>query len=487
MHSENSGYTWVEEESLKECIEGHRSIAKIGIALTIEKNIHRLFEMIVDEAMNLSNAEGGTLYIVDDDKKHLRFVVLQNKVLNTRLGGTTGQPIDLPRVSLYVDGKPNHSNVSSYVALTGHTVNIPDVYEADGFDFSGTKKYDQMMGYRSRSMLVTPMMNNDDEIVGVLQVINAKDKFFFSKAYIDLLAALASQAAVALTNTKLSEELRLYAKELEISNKKLEEYNKNLEEKVAERTHVLALKNEELEVLNTKLNELNATKDKFFSIISHDLKGPFNVLLGFSKLLKENYDTLNDEKRRKYINRIYESSDNSFKLLENLLSWSRMQTNKMPFTPQKHSLNDIVTENILLLQSVATTKGIMLSSHLPNNVAFFGDANMVMMVVRNLISNAIKFTGLGGSVDVYHMYVDNGFNLITIADSGIGMKKEDKEKLFRIDVHHSTAGTANEQGTGLGLIMCKEFVERNNGKIWVESEEGKGSRFSFTLPVHECK
>lgn len=195
-----------------------KQLTGIGLALSAEKNISKLLEMIVDESRELSNADGGTLYIVDDDKKHLRFEIMQNDTMKTRMGGTSGIEISLPKVPLYIDGKPNHSNVSSYTALTGEPVNIQDVYKAEGFDFTGPRKYDATTGYRSKSMLVIPMKNHENNIIGVLQLLNAKDPetgdvVAFSKEYVNLIGSLASQAAVALTNRQLIQDLRnlLYA------------------------------------------------------------------------------------------------------------------------------------------------------------------------------------------------------------------------------------------------------------------------------------
>lgn len=195
-----------------------KQLTSIGLALSAEKNISKVLEMIVDESRDLSNADGGTLYIVDDDKKHLRFEIMQNDTMKTRMGGTSGVEISLPKVPLYIDGKPNYSNVSSYTALTGKPVNIPDVYEAEGFDFTGPRKYDATTGYLSKSMLVIPMKNHENNIIGVLQLLNAKDTetgdvVAFSTEYVNLIGSLASQAAVALTNTQLIQDLRnlLYA------------------------------------------------------------------------------------------------------------------------------------------------------------------------------------------------------------------------------------------------------------------------------------
>ncbi len=190
-----------------------RKGAEIGKALSIERNIDKLLEMIVEETRAISNADAGTLYTLDKEKNVLSFKILQNDTMNVRMGGTSRRQVNLVNVPLYIDGCENHANVSSYVALTGETVNISDVYEAEGFDFSGTRKYDEKTGYRSKSMLVMPLRNHKDEIIGVLQLLNAQDAETgkvvpFSSEYVDLVASLASQAAVALTNTILINDLK---------------------------------------------------------------------------------------------------------------------------------------------------------------------------------------------------------------------------------------------------------------------------------------
>lgn len=190
-----------------------KRLAQIGLALSMEKNIDTLLEMIVDAARELTFADAGTLYLVDEENHCLNFQILQNDTMKTRMGGTSGVEVTLPPVPLEVDGKPNHANVSSYCAITGEVVNIPDVYEAEGFDFTGPRKYDEATGYRSQSMLVIPMANHENDIIGVLQLLNAKDietekVVAFSREYVDLIGSLASQAAVALTNVELINDLQ---------------------------------------------------------------------------------------------------------------------------------------------------------------------------------------------------------------------------------------------------------------------------------------
>ena len=185
-----------------------QNLTKIGVALSGEKNIERLLEMILDEALKFTNADGGTLYIMSDDESELHFAIIKNKSLNVRMGGKGGKTT-WPAVKLKKeDGSPNHSNVSAHVALSGEVVNIADVYDAQGFNFEGTKKYDQDNGYRSKSMMVVPMRNHENDIIAVLQLLNAQDQVTgavvnFSLDFQEMTLSLASQAAVALTNNRL--------------------------------------------------------------------------------------------------------------------------------------------------------------------------------------------------------------------------------------------------------------------------------------------
>lgn len=199
-------------EFANEQIERIQRLTQIGIALSAEQNIDKLLEIIIEEAMSFTSADAGTLYIVDNENHCLQFKILRNLTQNTHLGGTSGGKINLPAVPLSVDNQPNHSNVSSYTALTGEIVNIPDVYEAEGFDFTGPKKYDEKTGYRSCSMLVIPMKNHENDIIGVLQLLNATagdgEVIAFSEEDVDLIASLASQAAVALENATLINDLK---------------------------------------------------------------------------------------------------------------------------------------------------------------------------------------------------------------------------------------------------------------------------------------
>ena len=237
----------------------------------------------------------------------------------------------------------------------------------------------------------------------------------------------------------------------------------------------------ELNHAREKLKEANATKDKFFSIIAHDLKNPFHALIGLSKHLLDRYDRLDDSKKRDFIKIIHDSSDQAYRLLENLLDWSRIQTDRMDWEPMGIGLHAIAHEIVSLHKNIADKKNIAVSSEVAENTTAFADPNMTTAVIRNLVSNAVKFTGDGGEVRIASKTMED-YEEITVSDTGIGISTEDIEKLFRIDVHHTTNGTAKERGTGLGLILCGEFIEKNGGRLWVESELGRGSEFKFILP-----
>ena len=244
---------------------------------------------------------------------------------------------------------------------------------------------------------------------------------------------------------------------------------------------VLQAANEKIMQQNAQLQQLNATKDKFFSIISHDLKGPLNSLTSFSGLLINYFDSLSKEEIQTLAKDLDKSLKNLFALLENLLEWSRSQTGAIEFKPAAFDLSELVQENIDLLSAQAAAKTIKLEYEDPAPTPVMAHKNSVTTVIRNLISNSIKFTPTGGTITV-SVKKSSDEALVSIADTGVGMSKEVIDKIFRIDAKHSTKGTADEKGTGLGLVLCKDFVEKNNGSIGVHSEEGKGSTFYFTLP-----
>ncbi|MEI7526975.1 MAG: PAS domain-containing sensor histidine kinase, partial [Mariniphaga sp.] len=237
-----------------------------------------------------------------------------------------------------------------------------------------------------------------------------------------------------------------------------------------------------LKVKNEELQKLNATKDKFFSIIAHDLKSPFNSILGFSQILEEQMKDKDYTAIEKYSKIINDSSLRAMNLLANLMEWALSQTGRMEFNLEYCDMVLLINEVTLLSDDSAQQKSITIKKFLPRIIRIFADKAMLSTVVRNLISNAIKFTMPGGRITISMEQMPNEIIFI-VQDTGIGMSKSHMEKMFRIDESSSTPGTQREKGTGLGLILCKDFIEKHGGKIWVESEVGKGSVFKFSLPV----
>ena len=245
----------------------------------------------------------------------------------------------------------------------------------------------------------------------------------------------------------------------------------------------LIVAKEKAEENEIKLGELIATKDKLFSIIAHDLRSPFNSILGFLELLIENVKNYEVADVEKYLGIINLSAKNTLVLLDNLLNWAKSQTGQIIFKPEKIVLSSLIQEIFELLNPSAKNKNIVLNHIQSEEIIVFADLNMIKTVLRNLISNAIKFTNSNGKINVYGLQNDK-FIEIAVSDNGVGMNEETQNELFRLETNETSKGTANEKGSGLGLILCKEFVEKHGGKIWVKSELGKGSVFKFTLPLN---
>lgn len=236
-----------------------------------------------------------------------------------------------------------------------------------------------------------------------------------------------------------------------------------------------------LEKQRKELEALNTTKDKFFAIIAHDLKNPFSTVLGISELLAREFESFDPESLKEFITQIYKYSNNTYNLLENLLQWSMVQTGRMPMSPSTINLASIIDENVELLMGNAKQKKITIESLASNGFTAFADVNMLTTVVRNLLSNAIKFTSNGGNIKV-NIAEDGLTWKVSVTDTGIGISEKDLKNLFLLDSNPTSIGTSQEKGTGLGLILCKEFVERNHGKIGVNSLIGSGTTFWFTVP-----
>lgn len=248
---------------------------------------------------------------------------------------------------------------------------------------------------------------------------------------------------------------------------------------ITERKHA----EDEIHKNNEELLRVNAEKDKFLSIIAHDLRSPFNAFLGFTRLLAENFETLSPDQIQKMALSMRNSATNLFGLLENLLEWSRLHRGMLPFLPGTYQLFPVVTEALQFVLEAASKKDIVIGIEIPEECMFFADKNMIISVLRNLAFNAVKFTPRGGKINISLTSSNEKYIELSIKDRGVGMSKKSLEALFRITEQNHKPGTEGEPSTGLGLIICRDFINKNGGQIWVESEEGIGSTFHVTIPA----
>jgi PAS domain S-box-containing protein len=247
---------------------------------------------------------------------------------------------------------------------------------------------------------------------------------------------------------------------------------------------VRKLAQEALSQSEVKLRELNAIKDKFFSIIAHDLRGPFNGLFGLLDMFREEFDEMGVDEVKENLGCINDILRNLFQLLEDLLEWGRIQRNAIEFLPVNENICQVIRNVVDLYSINAKNKNINLNLDLPEGLNVYFDKKMVSTVVRNLITNAIKFTPAWGSINVT-VRNEGAHVKVSVQDTGIGISNNNLQRLFNLTEYFSTQGTNNEGGTGLGLILCKEFVEKHGGKISIETELKKGSIFSFTIPIQK--
>lgn len=270
----------------------------------------------------------------------------------------------------------------------------------------------------------------------------------------------------------------------------IERKNRSLEVMVQRKTNDLQLEIEQRIVIEEtlrnseiQLTELNASKDKFFNIIAHDLRNPINVMLGLSELLSINYNNYSNENKEKFINAIYQSTTNINDLLNNLLQWSLSQTGRMEANPTAINLSESIKTNLTLLNENFELKDISTTMELDLNTTVLFDKDMFNTIVRNILTNAIKFTPKDGKINIKSHMVVKDYVDLCFTDSGIGMTQEQLNKLFKIEAFNSSPGTDGEKGTGLGLLLCKEFIVNNKGTIWVESQQNRGTQIHIRLPL----
>ncbi|HEX2960255.1 MAG TPA: PAS domain S-box protein [Ignavibacteriales bacterium] len=330
----------------------------------------------------------------------------------------------------------------------------------------------EVIGTPSKIWLGVPLKVMD-KITGVMVVQDYENPDAYGEEEKEILTFVSEQIASAIYKKTVEQELLEYTTDLQTHRYLLEQ-----------RTEELTELNKQLEKSEKELQESLSEKDRFFSIIAHDLKSPFNGLMGFTNLLMQDFEQFSTGEVKNFIVHINTSVKNIYNLIENLLDWSRIQTGRMEFNPEALSLPGQVKPVFSLLKNNAITKGIKLEQRINKDIAVFADEKMLHCVLQNLISNAIKFTNPDGKITIAATKED-GHVKVSVTDTGVGIHPASLDKLFKIDSNLSTEGTAHEKGTGLGLILCKEFIEKNGGSISVDSKLNKGTTFTFTLPAVE--
>jgi len=336
----------------------------------------------------------------------------------------------------------------------------------DGITIFGS---DTEVDYSHFASEMTQIQNEQINTIRMLE----KDKFNSSLPEIHLSSSIYDELS------RLNNELVGMQRELAKNNEELIFSKNTIEESLYENNAII----EELSQTKDKLEIINSEKDKFFSIIAHDLKSPFTGFITLTEMLALNVSNFSIEELKNSSIHLNKKAKSLFKLLQNLLEWAQMQRGSVSFNPITINLSELVSENIDIIEKQGEQKGVSLLMNIPENQKVFADESMLNSIIRNLISNAVKFTGWGGNVNVRSKIAGCNMLDVSVIDCGIGMSTSLCNKLFKLEEKVGRPGTEGEESTGLGLLLCKEFVEKNGGKIWVESKEGIGSTFYFTLPL----
>ena len=440
------------KESVKSLLDKLTRLTDIGLALSAERNLDFLLEMIMKEARNFTHADGGTLYIIEKNKLH--FKIFQNDTLGIRMGGSENSPISMSPLEM------NPTNVSSNVALTGQTVNIPDIRKHKGHDFSGPLEFDKKYNYRSQSMLLVPMKNKDEEVIGVIQLLNArkpgdlKKVIPFSNENVRWIQSLASQAAVAITHVSLVQEIR-----------------KAYSEVASARDMAM---------------EANAAKTKFLANMTHELRTPMNAIIGYTEMLLEETKEKNLMEIHSDLSKIGSSAKILLQLINEILDLSKIEAGKMEVSLESFKIKEVVEPAIHaidpLLQKNKNTLKLQCDEDLGYMVA---DMNRVRQTLINLLSNANKFTENGEiTMEVTRIKKqDIPWVVFKVTDTGIGIPQDKLRSIFSEFTQADASTSRKYGGTGLGLAISQRFCRMMGGSIAVSSELGKGSTFSVQLPA----
>ena len=442
-----------DEGTIKILMEKLRKLTDIGLALSAERHLNILLEMIMDEARNFTHADGGTLYSLGTDNK-LHYEIFQNDTLDIRMGGK--KKFSMPFAPLEM----NPSNVSSYVAMTGYTVNIPDIRKHKNHDFSGPWKFDKKFNYRTQSMLLVPMKNQDEEIIGIIQLVNArksldsKKVISFSHENVRWIQSLASQAAVAITHVSLVQEIRKASAEVALARD-------------------MAM-------------EANAAKSKFLANMTHELRTPMNAIIGYTEMLLE--ETL-EKKLPEFhedLQKIGGSAKILLHLINEILDLSKIESGKMEIHLESFKIQEVIQSAIDTIKPMVKENKNTLKNHCDENLGYMvADLTWVRQTLINLLSNACKFTE-GGEIilEVHRINKENSpWIIFKVTDTGIGIARETIRSIFSEFTQGDSSINRKYGGTGLGLTISQRFCRMMGGSISVESELNRGSTFTVNLPA----
>jgi len=403
---------------LKKAEDIKDALFKISTAVTSLNNINVLYEFIHKSISELMSAENLYIALYHQETETVSFPYFVDQV-------------DEPPVE-----RKAGRGLTEYILRSGkaHLINAElDLKLREAGETS-------LIGEPTQIWLGVPL-NVEGKTIGAIVVQDYSDSTTYSDEEKEILIYVSEQIALAIDKKRNEEKIIQYSEELK---------------------------------------ETNAAKDKFFSIIAHDLKSPFHGLLGLTRMIVEEYNSMSESEVKSYLKIIKESTESTYKLIENLLEWSRLESGKMKYNPALQNMFMIVEDTRILLNQNARMKNINLRNKLGHQSFIWGDDTMLQSLVQNLISNAIKFTPTNGIIEVTENQFD-GYIEYTVSDTGIGIKESDIEKLFRIDMSFSTKGTQQEKGTGLGLVLCKEIVNIHGGEISVQSKISEGTKIIFTL------
>ena len=441
-----------EKEIIQSLLDKLTKLTDIGLALSAERNLDILLEMIIEEARNFTQADGGTLYIIEKNKLH--FKIFQNDTLGIRMGGSEESPILIPPLEM------NLENISSYVVLTGETINIPDIRKHQGHDFSGPMEFDAKYNYRSQSMLLVPMKNKDEEVIGVIQLLNARKPgkplkvIPFSNENVRWIQSLASQAAVAITHVSLVEEIRKAYSE------------------VASARDVAM--------------EANATKSKFLANMTHELRTPMNAIIGYTEMLLEETEEKNLMEIHSDLEKIGSSAKILLQLINEILDLSKIEAGKMEIVLDSFKIEEVIEPALHSVEPMLQKNSNTLKIQCDENLGYMtADMNRVRQTLINLLSNANKFTENGEILlEVSRVNKqDVPWIIFKLTDTGIGIPKDKLRYIFSEFTQADSNTNRKYGGTGLGLAISQRFCRMMGGNITVNSELNQGSTFTVQLPA----